>query len=36
MHLFNKFMYIEKIVMSREIVNKQIIYVAGKFFKLMK
>ena len=34
MHLFNK-MYIDIIVMSREIENKQMIYVAKKPFKLM-
>ena len=34
MHLCNK-MYIDIIVMSREIDNKQLIYVAKKLFKLM-
>ena len=35
MHLFNNSIYIYIIVMSREIENKQMIYVAKKLFKLM-
>ena len=35
MRLFNKCTYVYVIVMSREIENKQMIYVAKKLFKLM-
>ena len=35
MHLFKKCIYIYIIAMSREIENKQMIYVGKKLFKLM-